>query len=390
MTAWTTSTLGNVASVFNGKTPSKGEQRAEGHPVLKIRDVSELGVFRGKCESFVDHALAEKHAIKKVIRGDTLILNAAHNADYVASKTFRASQPTFGTLATGEWLIVRPDEKVLDAAFVNHWINARHTRSQLRELVNGIHLYPKDVARLKISLPPLPEQRRIAAILDQAETLRCQRRAALAQLDSLTQSLFLNMFGDPRENPRSWRVSPVGEYSDCIVPGRDKPKSFTGVVPWITTANLNHLGKTIGSTGGLALSQSEIEVVRAKVIPSGSVVISCVGDLGIISMAGVPMVINQQLHSFQCHAELNNVFLMHCLAFQKAFMLAKASSTTLPYMNKTVCNSIPVIVPPLALQQTFATRIQAIESLKATHRAALAELNALFASLQQRAFAGKL
>lgn len=83
-------------------------------------------------------------------------------------------------------------------------------------------------------------------------------------------------------------------------------------------------------------------------------------------------------------------FLMYCLSFQKAFMLMKASSTTLPYMNKAVCNSIPVLVPPLPLQQTFATRVQAIEALKAQHRAALAEADALFASLQQRAFAGAL
>jgi type I restriction enzyme S subunit len=150
------------------------------------------------------------------------------------------------------------------------------------------------------------------------------------------------------------------------------------------------MGATLPRSEGLGLNQSEIDEVRAKVIPIGSVIISCVGDLGIVSIAGVPMVINQQLHSFQCGDELNNLFLMYSLSFQKAFMLAKASSTTLPYMNKSVCNSIPVLVPPLVLQQTFATRIQAIESLKTTHRTALTELDALFASLQQRAFAGEL
>ena len=119
MKTWSTPTLDKVAAVFNGKTPSKDEQRDEGHPVLKIRNVSEIGLFRGKFESFVDPALAEKHATKKVRAGDTLVLNAAHNADYVASKTFRASPPTFGALATGEWLIVRPNELALDAGFTN-------------------------------------------------------------------------------------------------------------------------------------------------------------------------------------------------------------------------------------------------------------------------------
>jgi type I restriction enzyme, S subunit len=245
-------------------------------------------------------------------------------------------------------------------------------------------------SELRIPVPPLEEQRRIAAILDQAETLRTQRRQALAHLDTLTQSLFLDMFGDPRSNPKGWREAPVGALTDCIVPGRDKPKSFSGGIPWVTTANLIHMGATLPLADALGLSKAEIDEVRAKVIPAGSVIISCVGDLGVVSIAGVPMVINQQLHSFQCGAELNNLFLMHSLSFQKAFMLAKASSTTLPYMNKSVCNSIPVLVPPLPLQQTFATRIQAIEALKATHRTVLAQLDALFASLQQRAFAGDL
>lgn len=382
--------LKDVADVFNGKTPSKAEQRNEGHPVLKIRDVSELGKFRGNHESFVDPLLAAKYSSKQVQEGDTLILNAAHNADYVGSKTYRAELPAFGALATGEWLIIRPSKGRLDAGFANHWVTSKSTKLAIRNVVNGIHLYPKDVARLDIPLPPLPEQRRIAAILDQADALRAKRREALAQLDSLTQSIFIEMFGELSTNSKGWQTCTVGDISDCIVPGRDKPKSFSGGIPWVTTADLQHLEFTLGSSKKIGLSDTEIKDVRARVIPSGSVIISCVGDLGIVSIAEIPMVVNQQLHSFQCHKNFNNIFLMYCLALQKPFMLAKASSTTLPYMNKTVCNSIPVVIPPLILQQTFAARIQAVEALKAVHRTSLAELDTLFASLQHRAFQGEL
>jgi type I restriction enzyme, S subunit len=274
-----------------------------------------------------------------------------------------------------------------------HWLRYRLAGAGLNRMnraaaVPGLNR--EDAYRVEILVPPPEEQRRIAAILDKAETLRTQRRAALAQLDSLTQSIFLNMFGDPRDNSRGWKQAAVGALTDCIVPGRDKPKSFSGGIPWITTANLIHMGTTLPSSETLGLSQSEIDEVRAKVIPFGSVIISCVGDLGIVSIAGVPIVINQQLHSFQCGPGLNNLFLMYCLSFQKAFMLAKASSTTLPYMNKSVCNSVPVIVPPLNQQQNFAARVQAVDVLKITYRRALVELDAIFASLQQRAFSGEL
>jgi type I restriction enzyme S subunit len=127
MSEWKIAKLTEVAAVFNGKTPSKLEQRTEGHPVLKIKDVSELGEYRGKFESFVDPELATKFANEQVQEGDTLILNAAHNADYVASKTYHAQPATFGALATGEWLIVRPDRKALDAKFAHHWVNSTRT-----------------------------------------------------------------------------------------------------------------------------------------------------------------------------------------------------------------------------------------------------------------------
>ena len=65
----------------------------------------------------------------------------------------------------------------------------------------------------KLPLPPLPEQRRIAEILDKADALRAKRRAALAQLDTLTQSIFLDMFGDPATNPKGWPVTAASATS---------------------------------------------------------------------------------------------------------------------------------------------------------------------------------
>ena len=296
-------------------------------------------------------------------------------------------------IASGEWIVFRSESANPD--YLRQVLVGDPFHAQFMNPVAGVggsllRARPAHVAKIVIPLPPLAEQRWIAEVLDRAEALRAKRRAALAQLDSLTQSLFLDLFGNPAENPKKWRMCAVGEIADCIVPGRDKPKSFTGDVPWITTDDLRHLEVTSSSPKKLGLSAAEIAEVRARVIPEGSVIISCVGDLGIVSLAGADLVINQQLHSFQCHENVDNLFLMHCLAFQEAFMYAKASSTTLPYMNKTVCNSIPVVVPPIPLQREFARRVTAVEALKTTHRASLAELDALFAALQHRAFRGEL
>jgi type I restriction enzyme S subunit len=113
-----------------------------------------------------------------------------------------------------------PKAELLDARFLYHWL--RRNRPYLESLGNGAtfkEVSKAVVSRIEISLPPLPKQRRIAEVLDRAATLRAKRRAALAQLDTLTQSIFLDMFGDPATNPRRWplrRIAKNHAHADFI------------------------------------------------------------------------------------------------------------------------------------------------------------------------------
>ena len=194
------------------------------------------------------------------------------------------------------------------------------------------------------------------------------------------------MFGDPVRNEKGWKIDKVISFSDCIVPGRDKPKSFTGDIPWLTTEDLKHLSFSTKSNKKIALSRAEIEQVRARLIPSGSVLMTCVGDLGIISINKTDCVVNQQLHTFQCKDGMNNIFLMFALSFQKGYMYKTASTTTVPYMNKTICNSIPVFQPPIELQTKFAQIVSTTQTLIAKYQQSLQELENLYGSLSQKAF----
>lgn len=243
---------------------------------------------------------------------------------------------------------------------------------------------------IQIPLPPLSTQKKIAAILDAADAYRQKTKTLIDKYDQLAQSLFLDMFGDPVTNEKGWEKSATINYCSCIVPGRDKPKSFTGDIPWVTTSDLNHLGFTEKSISNIGLSKSEIAEVKAKIIPKGSVIMTCVGDLGIISINSNPVVVNQQLHAFQCFERLNNLFLMYNLSHQTPYMHKMASSTTVPYMNKTIANNTPTILPPIKLQNQFAERIQLIEAQKQQAHVSLQKAEDLFNSLLQRAFKGEL
>ncbi|MEE4197342.1 MAG: restriction endonuclease subunit S [Bacteroidales bacterium] len=245
----------------------------------------------------------------------------------------------------------------------------------------------KDLKELKIPIPEkLKDQIHIANVLSRAETLITKRKESIQLLDELLKSTFLDMFGDPVRNEKGWEKKATISYADCIVPGRDKPKSFTGDIPWVTTDDLEHLSTTIKSKKDIGLLRDEIKQVKARLIPKDSVLMTCVGDLGVISLAGQDMVVNQQLHSFQCKEDINNKFLMFALSYQKKYMYRKASKTTVPYMNKTICNSIPVIKPPLELQNKFAQIVEKVEKIKTKYQEGLQELENLYASLSQKAF----
>ena len=249
----------------------------------------------------------------------------------------------------------------------------------------------KNIRELMIPLPPLVEQQKIVAILDAADQLRQKDQQLIDLYTTLSQSLFLDMFGDPVTNSMGWERGISIDYSECIVPGRNKPKSFSGGVSWITTNDLNHLAYTSESKRNVGLTSDEIETVRARVIPKDSIILTCVGDLGIISINTLPVVVNQQLHTFQCDQKyIIPVFMMYALAYQQPYMNKMASSTTLPYMNKTVCNKIPMIYPPIELQNQFAQHIEKIEQQKYLAQASLGKSETLFNSLLQRAFKGEL
>lgn len=257
-------------------------------------------------------------------------------------------------------------------------------------------LRKSELAVLRIPLPPLEEQRRIAAILDQAETLRTQRRVALAQLDSLTQSIFLDMFGDPVANPRGWVTRTLDEVTLKVTDGEHLNPVFSeSGMPIVMAGNV--LVDQIDLDAAKRVETSLGQQFRKKCGPElGDLLIvgrgATIGRLCRVSVSDTFCLMGSVILVKPDRSLLDERFLSGMLALPSMHaMLYKSSGSSaqqaiyLKDVKRLVCP-----LPPLPLQQTFATRIQAIESLKATHREALSRLDALFASLQQRAFAGKL
>lgn len=159
-----------------------------------------------------------------------------------------------------------------------------------------------------------------------------------------------------------WKKYKVGELCDCIVPGRNKPKQFEGSIAWITTPDIEHSSYIFSSKSGLGISKEEAKNVGSKIVPKDSVIISCVGDLGLVAIAGVELVINQQLHAFLPSEKVDHRFLMYSITTQNKHIDRVATKTAVPYMNKDNCNSIPIYKTELPEQQKIANFLTAVDT----------------------------
>ena len=305
-------------------------------------------------------------------------------------------------VATTELVPLRCDESKVLPSYLAHFLRSATFLAFATNVVAGAKM-PRMVMSefwsYPVPLPPLEQQRRITAILDQAETLRTQRRTALALLDSLTQSLFLDMFGDPVANPKGWQREKLGNLtskmgSGSTPSGGDAAYKAEGI-SLIRSLNV-HDGEFkyknlayIDETQAAKLSN--VQVAEGDVllnITGASVARVCRAPSDVL-----PARVNQHVMIVRPKSALNGLFLERMLlseTMKRALLQIGGAGATREAITKAQAEELLVPLPPLPLQQTFATRIAAIEALKATHRRALAAQGALFASLQQRAFAGAL
>lgn len=392
--SWDAVLLGSVAEVFNGKTPSKAEKRSEGRPVLKIKDVDESGNFRG-FDSFVEPAFHEKYSNKAVRAGDTLVLNAAHSATHVGSKICRAPEEAVGALATGEWLMVRCNAET-DPRFVNHWMTSDLARRQIRDAVKGIHLYPKDVARFSIPLPPLEEQRRIAGILDAADALRRRRREALDLLDTLPGAIFAEMFGGRSDLPTT-------KIEDVVVNSRTGPFGSQLLKAEFVESGIPVLGidnvvtnRFIEETPRFITEQKYKALQRYTVIP-GDVLITIMGTCGRCAVVptGIPTMVNTK--HLCCltpkHEDIHSEYLRSAFLFDEDVhrqLEQQTKGSIMAGLNMGIIKGLSIKLPPISEQEYFAARLRNVDSQIENCKAHSVELETLFASLQSRAFAGEL
>ncbi|VGO15033.1 Type-1 restriction enzyme EcoKI specificity protein [Pontiella desulfatans] len=352
-------------------------------PIIRIRDI-----VRGYSETFYNGDFDPKFTIYD---GDILIgMDGEFN---------RAKWKGGEALLNQRVCRISSNTDQLDSSYLFHFLPpALKKIEDETPFVTVKHLSVKKIRDIEIPLPSLEEQRRIAGILDKAEALRAKRRAALNLLASLSQSIFLEMFGDPVANPMEWPVKNSGSLF-AVPPriGTTIPARGTGVLV-VRVGEVGSSQIAFGKCGRVEIPDKDFEKFKLE---EGDVIIArAIGSKNQLGKAslflghGEPVVIDSHVMRMRPDkTECDPVWFYSFLSSDRGkLILQKAGGATAVQFNINAkqAASLKIPVPPLKLQQQFADRILSLEKLKAAHRKSLAELDALFASLQDRAFKGEL
>lgn len=253
-------------------------------------------------------------------------------------------------------------------------------------------------------MPPLTEQRWIAEVLDRAEALRAKRRAVLAQLDTFTQALFLDLFGDPVTNPKRFRA---GNIEVAVSnPKRDircGPFGTQLKVHELVEAGVPLLGiENVLDEGFQPRTTRFLTDIKAKELSAfdvapGDVLVTRMGTIGRACVVPASFPGGRfSYHLFRirpderrCLAGFLAATITKSGIFQ-AQLRAHAHGAIMAGLNTSNLKAVQFLVPPLKLQHEFVAQVAAVDKLRAAHSASLAEMDALFASLQHRAFRGEL
>lgn len=278
----------------------------------------------------------------------------------------------------------------LDARFLVHRLMFDYFSGGLNDYYTGAtikHFTGQDLARYEIPLPPLNEQKRIAAILDKADQLRQKRRQAIALLDSLTQSIFLEMFGDQQR-----KVS-LGEICTRITDGTHQAPNWSDSgIPFLFVSNIRN--QTISFETNKFVSRQEYQrLTKNCPIEAGDVLYTAVGSYGNAAVVPYNKTFVFQRHIAQLKPlvdRVSSIFLAYAL--ESGTVRQQADRLARGVAQKTVTlaslREFELPLPSIESQKMFEHKISNIGLVKTRWDAE--RLDSLFASLQHRAFSGQL
>ena len=318
-------------------------------------------------------------------RGDVLLAWDGANAGTVG---FGLEGYAGSTIA-----ILRPQSKNVYGPFLGYFLHGKFDYIQKHCTGATIpHVNRRTLEEMELELPPLLEQKRIAAVLAKADRLRRLRRYALDLSDTYLQSVFLEMFGDPVVNPMGWKDKLVDDVCDLVRGSSPRPqgdpKFFGGPVPRLMIADITRDGMWVTP---MTDSLTEEGAKRSRPMKAGSVVMAVSGAVGLPAILKIDACIHDGFVGFRAlDADVLPVYFAYLLATLRRSSQSQATGAIWQNLTTDQIKLWRVPCPPLVVQERFFRIVRRLERLRAQQREAERQAQHLFQTLLHQAFQGEL
>ena len=387
---WTYKKLGEVCTIERGGSPRPINDyitdSADGINWIKIGDATEGSKY------IVTTAEKIKPEGMKKSR-------FVHKGDFILSNSMSFGKPYIlgidGCIHDG-WLVIHDDKNTFNKDYLYYYLGSPTIYSEFKRLaVGGVvnNLNSNLVRGVNVAVPSLSEQQSIVAELDKINELISLKKAQLSDLDSLAQSIFYDMFGDPITNEKGWKEGKMGEYCTITSSKRIFANEYCEEgVPFYRGKEITELSKDLPISIELYISHSRYEEIKREYgIPTiGDILITAVGTIGNI------WVVNDNSPFY--FKDGNIVWVKDIKDFDPGFFKTILTIQISAYKHEmaqgcaynalTIVNlkKMKVLLPPLSLQQEFAKRIELIEQQKTQISSTIKDLETLLASRMQHWF----
>lgn len=294
--------------------------------------------------------------------------------------------------------IVFEANKDLHTNYLLRYLKSDWGNAQIRANTEGAvrdSLKFKGLESIKLPLPPLNDQIRIAHLLGKVEGLIAQRKHHLQQLDDLLKSVFLEMFGDPVRNEKGWdkpELKVFGKISTGNTPPRNDSANYDGdFIEWIKTDNIT--GDDVFVTPATEYL-SEVGARKARTVTNGALLVACIAgsvdSIGRAALTDRTVSFNQQINAIQPGKGVNPLYLYGLFKLSRAYIQSHATKGMKKILTKGDFEKITMIKPPFEMQNRFAVVVEKIEGIKSRYKQSLVDLETLYGALSQQVFKGEL
>ena len=381
--------------------PITGEWGKEGNTVKVLRTTNFTNDGKIKFDNVVTRDIARnKTSDKRLIKGDIIIEKSGGSPTQpVGRVVFFEAEGEF--LCNNFTAILRPKKELVFPKFLFYLLFTYHkygfTGGFQNKTTGIINLQLKSyIDKTKIPLPPLEAQKKIAEILDAADTLRQKTKTLIEKYDQLTQSMFLDMFGDPATNPKKFEIVKIRDLIVEAKYGTSLKSQVHGEYPYLRMNNITYTGyMNYSDMKYIDIKDSDKQKYNVK---KGDIVFNRTNSKDLVGKTGLitnddEMVIAGYLIRLRTNKFANPYYLWGHLNSKWAKINLKNMCKNIIGManiNAQELQEIKILKAPLPLQNQFAERVQAIEEQKAKAQASLEKSEELFQSLLQRAFKGEI